>query len=79
MHIHLVKLKPQARQELQKLRNDQVENLLQVWNAAKQSAKEQQLQDYGVLVMRNASGTFNVVLTVESPGKIYTEYVCDRP
>ncbi len=79
MHIHLVKLKPQARQELQKLRNDEVENLLQVWNAAKQSATEQQLQDYGVLVMRNASGTFNVVLTVESPGKTYTEYVCDRP
>jgi hypothetical protein len=37
------------------------------------------LQDYGVLVMRNASGTFNVVLTVESPGKTYTEYACDRP
>lgn len=79
MHIHLVKLKPKARQELEKLRNDQVDNLLQVWNAAKQSAKEQQLEDYGVLVMRNASGTFNVVLTVESPGKTYTEYVCDRP
>ena len=77
MHIHLVKLKPHARQALQKLRQDEVENLLQVWNAAKQSAQEQQLQDYGVLVMRNASGTFNVVLTVESPGKTYTEYVCD--
>ena len=79
MHIHLVKLKPQARQALQKLRVYQVENLLQVWNAAKQSAQEQKLEDYGVLVMRNASGTFNVVLTVESPGKTYTEYVCDRP
>ena len=77
MHIHLVKLKPQARQELQKLRIYQVENLLQVWDAAKQSAQEQKLEDYGVLVTRNASGTFNVVLTVESPGKTYTEYVCD--
>jgi len=77
MHIHLVKLKPQARLELQKLRNDEVQNLLQVWTVAKQSAQEQKLEDYGVLVMRNASGTFNVVLTAESPGKTYTEYVCD--
>jgi CDP-diacylglycerol pyrophosphatase len=77
MHIHLVKLKPQARLELQKLRNDEVQNLLQVWTVAKQSAQEQKLEDYGVLVMRNASGTFNVVLTAQSPGKTYTEYVCD--
>lgn len=76
MHIHIVKLKPHARQSLQKLRHDEVENLLQVWIAAKQSAQEQQLQDYGILVMRDVSGTFNVVLTVESPGKTYTEYVC---
>lgn len=77
MHIHLLRLKPQARTALAKLSNHPVEDLNQVWKVASQSAKEQQLDDYGVIVFRSTSGAFNVVVTANSPEGVFTQYACD--
>lgn len=77
MHIHLVRLKPQARTALAKLSNHPIEDLNQVWKTASQLAKEQQLDDFGVIVFRSTSGVFNVVVTAYSPEGVFTQYVCD--
>jgi hypothetical protein len=77
MHIHLVRLKPQARTALAKLSNHPIEDLNQVWKVASQSAKEQQMEDYGVIVFRSTTGAFNVVVTANSPEGVFTQYACD--
>jgi hypothetical protein len=49
---------------------------LNVWKIAAEMAKQQNLSDYGVLVTKEESGGFRVVVTAQSPGGLFTQYVC---
>ena len=76
LHIHLVRLKPQARAEFKSMATGTSSNLLNVWKIAAELAKQQNLPDYGVLVSTEESGGFKVVVTTVSPGHLFTQYVC---
>ena len=79
MHIHLLRLNPQANLSLSPLQAVEITDLKDVWRVADQSAKAQALQDYGVLVRLDATGRFKVVVTPESPEKLFTQYACQKP
>jgi len=76
LHVHLVRLKPQARAEFKSMATETSSNLLNVWKIAAELAKQQNLPDYGVLVSTEESGGFKVVVTTVSPGHLFTQYVC---
>ena len=76
LHVHLVRLKPQARAEFKSMATGTSPNLLNVWKIAAELAKQQNLPDYGVLVSTEESGGFKVVVTTVSPGHLFTQYVC---
>jgi len=76
LHVHLVRLKPQARAEFKSMATGTSSNLLSVWKIAAELAKQQNLPDYGVLVSTEESGGFKVVVTTVSPGHLFTQYVC---
>jgi|LauGreDrversion4_1035100.scaffolds.fasta_scaffold02603_6 CDP-diacylglycerol pyrophosphatase len=76
LHVHLVRLKPQARAEFKSMATGTSSNLLNVWKIAAELAKQQNLPDYGVLVSTEESGGFKVVVTTVSPGHLFTQYVC---
>ncbi len=76
LHVHLVRLKPQARAEFKSMATGTSSNLLNVWKIAAELAKKQNLPDYGVLVSTEESGGFKVVVTTVSPGHLFTQYVC---
>ncbi len=76
LHVHLVRLKPQARAEFKSMATGTSSNLLNVWKIAAELAKQQNLPDYGVLVSTDESGGFKVVVTAVSPGHLFTQYVC---
>jgi len=76
LHVHLVRLKPQARAEFKSMATGTSSSLLSVWKIAAELAKQQNLPDYGVLVSTEESGGFKVVVTTVSPGHLFTQYVC---
>ena len=76
LHVHLVRLKPQARAEFKSMATGNSSNLWNVWKIAAELAKQQNLPDYGVLVSTQESGGFKVVVTATSPGHLFTQYVC---
>jgi len=76
LHVHLVRLKPQARAEFKSMATGTSSNLLNVWKISAELAKKQNLPDYGVLVSTEESGGFKVVVTTVSPGHLFTQYVC---
>ncbi|NBS77152.1 MAG: hypothetical protein EBT28_07005 [Betaproteobacteria bacterium] len=76
LHVHLVRLKPQARAEFKSMATASSANLLNVWKIAAELAKQQHLPDYGVLVSTEERGGFKVVVTSVSPGHLFTQYVC---
>jgi CDP-diacylglycerol pyrophosphatase len=76
LHVHLVRLKPQARAEFKSMATATSANLLNVWKIAAELAKQQHLPDYGVLVSTEERGGFKVLVTSVSPGQLFTQYVC---
>jgi len=76
LHVHLVRLKPQARAEFKSMATATSANLLNVWKIAAELAKQQHIPDYGVLVSTDERGGFKVVVTAISPEHLFTQYVC---
>src|SRR5262249_47882017 len=77
LHVHLVRLLPDARGWIASLRPVQAERLDQAWNVASRQAGG--ATDYGVLVARDeAGGGFLVVTDTRSPELQFTEALC-RP
>ena len=76
LHVHLVRLKPQARAEFKSMATGNSSNLLNIWKIAAELAKQRHLPDYGVLVSTEERGGFKVVVTPISPGHLFTQYVC---
>lgn len=76
LHVHLLRLRNDARHLIAGHLTDRVENLDQVWKVAAQRAGASGLTDYGVLVVRHPEGGFMVLVDKESPEKLYTEWRC---
>jgi CDP-diacylglycerol pyrophosphatase len=76
LHVHLLRLKPEASTEFKSMATGTSANLLNIWQIAAEMAKQQNLSDYGVLVTKEESGGFRVVVTAQSPGGLFTQYVC---
>ena len=76
LHIHLVRLRPDARSQIVQLPTTRVSDLDGVWDAAERSAKEMNLTDYGVIVFSHPDGGFIVRIEKGSPEWLYTEAKC---
>lgn len=76
LHVHIVRLKKDARQRLAELPVSRLQDLDGVWRAARQGAAEVNLDDYGVLVAAHPDGGFMVRVEKGSPEGLYTIEKC---
>jgi CDP-diacylglycerol pyrophosphatase len=76
LHVHLVRLRQDARKKLVRLSPLPVERLEEVWNAGARHATGLGLRSYGVIVARSSDGNFLVVADGGSPERKFTQYVC---
>jgi CDP-diacylglycerol pyrophosphatase len=76
LHVHLVRLRSDARGRFDGARSGRVWSLDEVWSAAAKKANAAKLQDYGVLVARHRDGGFLVLVGERSPEKLYTQWEC---
>ena len=76
LHVHLVRLKPHALDDLAQAHQVSVARLDSVWAAAGKLAQEAQWSDYGVLVSAGVNGQYWVTITQDSPERRFTEYAC---
>lgn len=79
LHVHLVRLLPTARAEVERSSPTTIQSLDQVWDAAARQAAAKKLSDYGVLVARADAGDgFLVLAEPGSPEDRFTAATC-RP
>ncbi|MCX5881995.1 MAG: CDP-diacylglycerol diphosphatase [Deltaproteobacteria bacterium] len=76
LHVHILRLKKDARQRLGEFPASRLQDLDEVWRAARQGAAEVNLDDYGVLVAAHPDGGFLVRVENGSPEWLYTEGNC---
>lgn len=76
LHIHIVRLRSDARGRFDEARSGRVRSLDEVWSAAAKKADAAKLNDYGVLVAHYRGGGFLVLVDERSPEKIYTQWEC---
>jgi len=76
LHVHILRLKKDARQHLAELPVSRLQDLDGVWRTARQGAAEANLDDYGVLVAGHPDGGFMVRVEKDSPEWIYTVEKC---
>jgi CDP-diacylglycerol pyrophosphatase len=76
LHVHMVRLKDNARMSFPKLSLARTESLDRVWVIAQEKSKELKLDDYGVLVTTHTDGGFVVLVDQESPEYKFTEATC---
>lgn len=76
LHVHLVRLLPDARGRVSALRPLRVERLEEVWAAATEHASSRQLPSYGVIVLRSLDGGWLVAAVGESVEGGFTRGRC---
>ena len=76
LHVHIVRLQPDARNRFSDARSTRVGSLGGAWKAAADKASLAGLEDYGVLVVREPEGDFLVMVDESSPEKAYTLWKC---
>ncbi len=76
LHVHIVLLRSDIRRTFNKGRIARVRFLDEVWSAAAKKASAMNLKDYGVLVVKQRSGEFLVLVEEGSPEKLYTLWKC---
>ncbi len=77
LHVHILRLAPDARGRLEKEAPGYVSNLDSIWATAAIGAATKGLEDYGVLVSQRPAGDFLVVVTAASPEGAFTKWRCD--
>jgi CDP-diacylglycerol pyrophosphatase len=75
LHVHIVRLLPDARARLANAVAVRVTSLNEVWRAAARGAEAAGIKDYGVLVVREPEG-YLVRVEEGSPEKMYTRARC---
>jgi CDP-diacylglycerol pyrophosphatase len=76
LHLHMVRLKNNARQSFATLPLARIDNLNDVWIVAREMAINQKLDDYGVLVATHPDGGYLILIDRESPEYKFTEATC---
>jgi CDP-diacylglycerol pyrophosphatase len=76
LHVHIVRLRSDARGRFDGARSVRVQDLDEVWSAAAKKNSAPKRQDYGVLVARHRDGGFFVLVDERSPEKLYTLWEC---
>ena len=76
LHVHLLRLSKDARQQLEKHVAGKVDTLDQVWASAARGAAARGLNDYGVLVVQREQKDYLVVVTADSPEAAFTQWRC---
>lgn len=76
LHLHLVRLLPDARERVNALRPIQVVRLEDVWAAATEHASTRALTSYGVIVARGSEGGWVVAASGDSPEASFTRARC---
>ena len=76
LHIHIVRLRSDARRHFDDVRGRRLWNLSTVWNAAAKEAMAANLRDYGVLVTRELGGGFFVLVDERNLEKLFTQWEC---
>jgi len=77
LHVHLVRLRPDAMAAAQRHEAAVVADLTQVWAIAARHAQEKGLVDPGVMVTAHPGGGFRIVVTPFSPEDAFTQYRCE--
>lgn len=78
LHIHIVRLRGDARKDFDAARSAHIEALDEVWKAAGLKAREVNLKEYGIIVVRNNAGGFMVMVDKNNTEKKYTIWNCGR-
>lgn len=78
LHLHIVRLKNDARSRLDSRLTTACADLENVWGVVRKKAQVAGLDDYGVLVVRNLLGGFLVQIVAGSPEDIYTQARCPK-
>ena len=76
LHVHIVRLLPDARRRFTDAQSARVGSLSGTWKAAADKAAIAGLKDYGVLVARLPEGDYLVLVGESSPEKTYTLWEC---
>lgn len=76
LHVHIVRLQKDVRNQFAKLSMTQIRSLDQVWDVAQEKAQSLQVTDYGVLVVAHPDGGYLVFIDQGSIEKKYTEATC---
>lgn len=76
LHVHILRLEQSARKKLTSRDHAYIQSLDQVWNSAQKIADSRGLKDYGILVARESSERFIVVVTSHSPEGAFTVWRC---
>jgi CDP-diacylglycerol pyrophosphatase len=76
LHVHIVKLLPDARRRFAGAASVRVPSLRAVWHEAENAATRAGLKDYGVLVAKLPEGDFLVMVEEKSPERMYTQSKC---
>ena len=76
LHVHMVRLKDNARKHFPILSIARTESLDRVWDIAREKAIELKLDDYGILVTAHTDGGFAVLVDQESPEYKFTKATC---
>ncbi len=77
LHVHMLRLSPDARARLEGMKFTAVSDLGSVWASAARSAAAQGWADYGVIVVQRAPQDFMVVATPDSPEDAFTQWRCN--
>ena len=77
LHVHLLRLTPDARQQMLPEGPVAVADLRAIWATAAKAAAAKGLEDYGVIVSQRPEGGFWVAVTAFSPEAAYTQWRCE--
>ena len=77
LHVHILRLNDDARQNFAEYETAIINNLHHVWGIAEKIALEKRLNDYGILVSRYSADQFIVVVSKNSPEALFTKWRCN--
>lgn len=77
LHIHLVRLNQNARENFSQYSPVFVNNLEDIWATAEKDANTKGLKDYGVLLAQQSQGQYLLITTANSPEAEFTQWSCN--
>lgn len=76
LHVHLVAIKEGLRAQVDQ-GSVAIARPEQAWSMAQRMADQQGLKEYGVVVTQSPQGGWQVLISAQSPERLYTQYRCE--